>query len=142
MEDIIKIIQENSLTVRCLPFEVVEKTIYNEGDEHKKYIDPDGKEIVYKSIEVITEQLDIEYFEKNPVKFDNRTALQRLENWRKVFPNGRKILIKTKSVDYGGYWYVKETKNTNSNVEFNIKYDKFFAPTLEQAIKMYLDSKV
>ena len=54
--------------------------------------------------------------------------------------DGRKLLREERDVEKGGWWYVKETKNTSSTVTFSRKYDKFFAPTLEEAIKLYLDS--
>lgn len=57
-----------------------------------------------------------------------------LEKWN------RKFIREEKIVKNGGWWYVKETKNTDSIIQFSRKYDKFFAPTLEGAIKLYLDS--
>lgn len=54
--------------------------------------------------------------------------------------DGKKLLKRERDVQNGGWWYVKETQNTDSTVRFNRKYDKFFAPTLEEAIKIYLES--
>jgi len=50
------------------------------------------------------------------------------------------MFTQTKKVDKGGWWYVKQVQNTSSTVRFDRKYDKFFAPTLEEAIQMFLDS--
>jgi len=99
--DIIKIIEENSLTVRCLPYINVSLWGIREGQVLK----------------------------------ENQTLVQ-LPKY-----NNRTFVREEKTVEHGGWWYVKETKNTNSTVEFSKKYDKFFAPTLEQAIQMYLDSE-
>ena len=55
--------------------------------------------------------------------------------------NNRKFIKETRTVDKGGWWYVKETPNTDSTIKFNRKQDKFFAPTLKKAIKLFLDSK-
>jgi hypothetical protein len=49
-------------------------------------------------------------------------------------------LKETKISEKGGWWYVKETKNTDSTVRFSREFDKFFAPTLEEAIDLYLES--
>ena len=54
---------------------------------------------------------------------------------------GRTFVRTEKTVEHGGWWYVKETKNTGATVQFNRKYDKFFAPTLEEALQLYIDSK-
>lgn len=110
MENLIKIIQENSLTVRCLPHKVVQHWTYKEGDENVIAVDSKGNRII----------------DKRSVITDNK---------------GRKMLRIEKNVDKGGWWYVKETKNTDSTVIFNRKYDTFFAPTLEGAIELYLQSK-
>lgn len=107
--DVLKIIQENSLTVRCLPHTVVNHWTYREGDEGKKFVDSNGEPIKHKR----------EYIVKDD----------------------RKVMRETREVEKGGWWYVKETKNIDSTVQFSSKFDKFFAPTIEQAIQMYLDSK-
>ena len=39
------------------------------------------------------------------------------------------------------WWLVKETKNTDSIVQFSKKHEIFFAPTLNEAIQFFLDSK-
>lgn len=61
---------------------------------------------------------------------------------REVFitKEGKKLLKITRKIEKGGWWYVKETKHTSSTIYFNRKYDKFFAPTLEEALQLYLDS--
>lgn len=63
-------------------------------------------------------------------------TLVSVEKW-----NNRKFIRNERKVENGGWWYVKETQNTSSTVGFNRKYDKFFAPTLKEAIKLFLDSK-
>ena len=140
MNNIIEIIQKHSLTVRCLPYEVVSYWNYKEGEENRNYIDSNGKPIEAKR-EVIVCDYDLEYFQKTkPSKYNTNTPEQRFEFWRKNNPNGRKLLKETKTVKNGGWWYVKETKNTDSTIIFNRKYDEFFAPTLDEAIQLYLDS--
>jgi hypothetical protein len=98
--DIIKVIQDNSLTVRCLPHIVTTRWSYREGAKLK-----DNQTIVFS------------------------------ESWN------INLVQEVREVENGGWWYVKETKNTSSTVQFSRKYDKFFAPTLEEAIQMYLDNK-
>lgn len=140
--DIIDIIQKHSLTVRCLPHEVVSYWTYREGDENKKYVDSNGKPKEAKR-EVVIQEYDLEYFKKTkPIYKSADTPEKRYETWRKNFPNGRKLLKETRTVEHGGWWYVKETPNTDSTVRFSREYDKFFAPTLEEAIKLFLDSLV
>jgi len=60
---------------------------------------------------------------------DNQTLITR---------NGRKFIREERPVEKGGWWYVKETADTRSQVQFSRKYDKFFAPTLEEALTLYL----
>ena len=140
MKNIIEIIKKHSLTVRCLPYETVNCWSYKEGDENRKYVDSNGKTIEAKR-EVIIQDFDLTHFQKTkPTKYNTDTPEKRFENWKKNFPNGRKLLKETKIVKNGGWWYVKETKNTDSTVRFSREYDKFFAPTLEEAIQLYLDS--
>jgi len=113
--DIIKIISENSLTVRCLPHVVISRWSYREGDEErilKPSYDGNGKLITGV-------KKHVEYNEK----------------WK------RKFVVEERTVERGGWWYVKETRNTDSTVIFSREYDKFFAPTLEEALQLYLDSK-
>lgn len=69
-------------------------------------------------------------------KIRDNQEIVKLPKW-----NNRKFVREEKIVEKGGWWYVKETSNTNSTVTFNRKYDKFFAPTLKKAIQLYLDSK-
>lgn len=110
MENIIDIIQKHSLTVRCLPHKVISHYTYREGDENMKYVDSEGNPSTKK-----------------------RTVVYS-ESWK------RKMIREERDVENGGWWYVKETKNTDSTVTFSRKYDKFFAPTLPEAIQLYLDS--
>lgn len=97
--DIIKIIQENSLTVRCLPNIVINRWSYREGE----------------------------------TSFRNAVL--------KEFPDGRKYWHEEIKVEHGGWWYVKETPDTSSTVRFSRKYDKFFAPTIEEALQLYIEDK-
>ena len=141
--DIIDIIQKNSLTVRCLPYEVVNYWSYTEGDENKKYLVDRNHKTIETKKEVVIQDYDLEYFQKTKAsKWNTDDPQKRLDNWKKRFPNGKKLLKETRLVKNGGWWYVKETKNTDSIVRFSREYDKFFAPTLEEAIQLYLDSKI
>lgn len=141
MTNIIEIIQKNSLTVRCLPYETVTCWSYKEGDENIMYKNSNG-EIIEAKREVVIQDFDLEHFQKTkPTKWNTDSPEKRFENWKKNFPNGKKLLKETRTVKNGGWWYVKESKNTDSTVQFIRQYDKFFAPTLEEAIKLYLDSK-
>lgn len=136
--DIIEIIHKHSLTVRCLPYETITCYSFREGDE--KFVERvQSKENVKR--EIFTENLDLEYFKNTKQPFGGTDSPERrLENWRKGFPNGRKLIKETKTVKNGGWWYVKETQNTDSTIRFSREYDKFFAPTLKEAIQLYLDS--
>lgn len=138
--DAIAIIQEHSLTVRCLPHKVTSYWTYREGDENKKYVDSNGNPIE-ATREVVIQNLDLEYFKNTKLsKYNTDSPEKRHANYLKAFPNGRKLLKETKIVENGGWWYVKETPNTNSTIKFSRKYDKFFAPTLEKALQLFLDS--
>lgn len=140
MKNLTDIIQEHSLTVRCLPHVVVSHVTYKEGDENKKYVNANGKESTVKR-SVIVQDYDLEYFIKTPPpKWSTATPEQRYNDFKNKFPNGRKLLKEERLVQNGGWWYVKETKNTDSTVRFSREYDKFFAPTLEGAMQLYLDS--
>lgn len=55
--------------------------------------------------------------------------------------DGKKLLRDERVVEKGGWWYVKPVGNTDSTVTFNRKIDKFFAPTLEESIQLYINSK-
>lgn len=138
--DIIQIIQDHSLTVRCLPHKVVSYWSYIEGYENMKHVDEKGNPI--KSVKsVVIQNHDLEYFKKTVTsKYDIYTPEQRYDRYKKNFPNGRKLLKEEKEVINGGWWYVKETKNTSSTIIFSLKHDKFFAPTLKEAITLYLES--
>lgn len=139
--DIIDIIQKHSLTVRCLPHIVVSHWTYREGDENKKYIDSNGEPSKARR-SVVIQDYDLKHFQNTkPTKWNTDSPEKRYENWKRNYPNGRKVLREEKDVNNGGWWYVKETPNTDSTVIFNREHDKFFAPTLEEAIKLYLESK-
>jgi hypothetical protein len=141
-EEIIAAIQKHSLTVRCLPYVVVNHWSYTEGDENKKYVDGNGKPIESKR-EVVVQDYDLEHFQKTkPTKWITDSPEKRFSNWKKNFPNGKKLLRETRTVKNGGWWYVKATPNTDSTVMFSREYDKFFAPTLGEAVQLYLDSLV
>lgn len=139
-EELINTIREHSLTVRCLPHTVVNHRSYKEGDENKKYVDSKGNPVDSEK-EVVIQNHSLEYFENTHLpQRDKRTPQERYEQWKRKFPKGRKLLKETLKVQKGGWWYVKPTKNTGSTVRFSREYDKFFAPTLEEAIKLFLDS--
>jgi len=114
MENIIDIIQKHSLTVRCLPYITVYHWTYREGDE--------------KSID-------------NP-SYDGNGNIRKVKKSIVTNAIGRKLLREEREVEKGGWWYVKETQNTDSTVRFDRKYDKFFAPTIEEALQLYLDSLI
>lgn len=138
----IDIIQKYSLTVRYLPHKVVNNWTYREGDENKKYADSNGFPSKTKRT-VVIKNYDLKYFENTPPhKWDKHlTPQQRLERYLKTNPSGqRKFLREEKDVNNGGWWYVKETQNTDSIVIFSRKYDEFFAPTLMEALNLYLES--
>ncbi len=138
--NIVEIIQKHSLTVRCLPYKVVTCWTYKEGDENRKYVDGSGKPIERKR-EVVIQDFDLEHFQKTkPSKFNTDSPEKRFQNWKKLNPNGKKLFKETRIVEHGGWWYVKETKNTDSTVRFSREYDEFFAPTLEEALTLYLQS--
>ena len=141
-EEIIQIIADNCLCVRRLPFEVISAWSYKEGDENLQYVDSSGNPIKSKR-EVVIVNYDLQHFiNTKTAKWDTNTPEQRYNKWIKDYPNGKKILKETKTVDKGGWWYVKVVNDTYSTVTFNRKYDKFFAPTLEEAIQLYLNSKL
>jgi hypothetical protein len=141
-KEILQIITDNFLVVRRLPFEVISYWSYTEGDENKKYVDSNGNPS--KSVKsVVVQEFDLEHFQKTPAsKYDSRTPGERYDAWKKNFPNGRKLLKEVRQVEKGGWWYVKEVNDTSSTVRFSREYDNFFAPTLEEAIQLYLNSKL
>ena len=139
MKNIIEIIQKHSLVVRCLPYEVVLYRDYQEGDGLKKYVDSKGNTIEAKR-EVIIQNFDLEHFQiTKPQKWDTDSPEMRYARWRKNFPNGRKLLKETRIVEKGGWWIVKGAKHTDSSITFSLKND-FCAPTLSEAIDLYLKS--
>lgn len=139
--EILQVISDNFLCVRRLPFETITYWSYKDGDENKKYINSDGKPITAKR-EVVIQYFDLEHFQRTkPSKFCTDSPEIRFSNWRKHNPNGRKLLKETKTIEKGGWWYVKPVNNTSSMVRFNREYDEFFAPTLEEAVQLFLNSK-
>lgn len=114
-DEIINTIANNFLCVRRLPFEVISHFSYREGDEER----------VKKPI----------YLEGGKI-LDAKRSVIFSKSWN------RKMVREERVVEKGGWWYVKEEKHTGSTITFNRKYDKFFAPTLKQAIELYLKSKI
>lgn len=134
----LEIIEKYSLTVRCLPKETVSCFSYREGDETKNYFNSDGTTSTAKR-EVVTQVFDLQHFiDTPPPKWSKQSPEQRFATWQKNFPNGRKLLMETKQVKHGGWWYVQESKHTGGTIIFT-KHD-IFAPTLEEALTMYLNS--
>jgi hypothetical protein len=119
-EEIIETIQKHSLTVRCLPHVVISHWSYREGDE-ERIGGINGKPICLEGGKILNA---------------TREIVSGFNNWDK----DKKFIKENKFVDKGGWWYVKETQNTGSTVRFNREYDKFFAPTLKEAIQLYLNS--
>lgn len=117
MENLIEIIAKYSLTVRCLPHKVVSYWSYREGDEERV------KRPSYDA--------------KGNIRDVKRSVVTGYGTW----PKDKKFLREERDVEHGGWWYVKETSITNSTVKFSREHDKFFAPTLEEAIQLFLDSK-
>ena len=101
--DVLKVISDNFLCVRRLPFKVISLWSYREGDE--------------------------DWLKDNQV-------ITQIPEW-----GDRKFVREEKVVEKGGWWYIKEVKNTDSTVMFNRENDKFFAPTIKEAVKLYLKSK-
>jgi hypothetical protein len=100
-KQILDIIRQNSLTVRCLPYIVMSYRGYKDGWELQ----------------------------------ENQTIVE-LPKW-----GNKKFVREERKAENGGWWYVKETPNTGSTVRFNREHDAFFAPTLKEAIQLYLNSK-
>ena len=126
--DIVRIIKENSLTVRCLPEVVTYKHAYS-----KDYKLKDNEKIEYW-------KPGLKYFSENN-KYSNPQKM--MDNFYTTWgKKGRPFVVGSRQVDKGGWWYVKEVGNISSMVRFDREYDKFFAPTLKEAIELYLDSKV
>lgn len=140
MENILQIIADHFLVVRRLPFEVVSHKSYQEGDEYIKYLGADGSEIVAERT-VVVQDFDLAYFQKTPPSFyDSSTPEERYARWKKDNPNGRKLLKTVRKVEKGGWWYVQPCKHTSSTVTFGNGDGNFVAPTLEEAVSLYLKS--
>lgn len=120
-QEILQIIADNFLCVRRLPFEVVNFWTYKEGDENKLG-GFDGRPV---------------YTENSQIFNIKREVVTCLGNW----PKDKKWIKETRKVEKGGWWYVKEVQNTGSTIRFRRDYDVFFAPTLEEAVQLYLNSK-
>ena len=120
-EEILKIISDNFLCVRRLPFEVITYWTYKEGDEHK--LGSFGDRIIHT--------------ESGKTLNVKREVVTGYGDW----PKDKKWIKETRQVEKGGWYYVKEVLNTSSTIRFQRKYDEFFAPTLEEAIQLYLKSR-
>jgi len=144
-EEILQIIADNFLCVRRLPFEVISHYSYREGDEEriKQPVMLEGGKTLNVTKEIITQNFDLEHFQKTkPPKWEKGTPEQRFEHYKKILPNGRKLVREVRTVEQGGWYYVTPVKNTSSSVTFSKKSDDcFFAPTLEEAIQLYLNNK-
>lgn len=119
-QEILKTITEHFLCVRRLPFEVISVYSYREGDENKLG-GFNGRPI---------------YLEKGKTLNATREIVTGYGNW----PKDKKLIKETRIIEKGGWWYVKPVTDTGSTVRFNREYDKFFAPTLEEAVTLYLNS--
>lgn len=103
--EIITIIAHYSLTIRCLPYEVISYWTYKEGDDE---------------------------YSRTPVHCKREVIIKE----------GKKFLKEIRTVANGGWFYVKQTANTDSTVRFDREHDKFFAPTLAEAIQLFLKSRI
>lgn len=133
-EQIIQIIQDHALTVRCLPHVVVERWSHND-----RWTLQEGDELEYWK-PTMDYFMKVTTYGKQGSQERKNEASKRLKKFYETFPDGRAIVKRTRQVEHAGWWYVKQTKNTDSTVRFSRKYDKFLAPTLEEAIKLYLIS--
>lgn len=141
-QEIIDIISKYSLTVRCLPRIFVNYEDYREGDENRAWVNHEDIQAEAKR-EVVIQDLNLEFFQKTEL-FEWCTPLtpeQRYSEWKRMYPKGRKLLKDTIEVEKGDRWYVKETPNIDSAVRFNRGYDEYFAPTLEEAIQLFLKGR-
>lgn len=96
--NILELIQQHSLIVRCLPHVVVSHWRLREGET------PDLKE--------------------------NQTIVTR---------DGREYLREEKAVEKGGWWIIQRAAHTGATINFSLKKD-YVAPTIEEAMQMFLDS--
>jgi hypothetical protein len=147
-EEILQIIADNFLCVRRLPFQVTSYWTYREGDEKTlggfdgRPIYLEGGKTLNATREIVIQNFDLDHFKnEKPSKYCTDIPEKRYKNYIKSFPQGKKLIKETKIIEKGGWWYVKEVKNTSSTVRFSREYDEFFAPTLEEAIQIYLKSK-
>ena len=113
-EKLLEIIADNFLCVRRLPFETTSLWSYREGDEERV-----GKPIYLEGGKILNAKRTVFFHEGC----------------------GRKMVREVKVVEKGGWWYVKQVADTGSTVRFSREYDKFFAPTLLQAVRLFLESK-
>jgi len=121
-QNILDIIQKYSLVVRCLPLEI-KKTWYPKTDET---LNEDFVESYWTP--------DDDYFKK----VHSVGWLARKNQFYEKFPNGRRIFSQIKPVEnIGGWWIVKQVEDTGNNVVFSKEHD-FLAPTLAEAIEMFL----
>lgn len=114
------------------------------GDENRKYVNAKGETIEAKR-EVVEQIFDLKHFQNTkPPKWETGTPEERLARYLKNNPTGkRKLLKETRQVKHGGWWYVHQATHTGATIQFGNKYDpnEFFAPTLEEALQLFLDSK-
>lgn len=52
--------------------------------------------------------------------------------------DGKKVLVRRKKVEKGGWWYVKQAYNTDSTVMFSSKHD-IVRPSLEEAVVAWIE---
>ena len=80
---------------------------------------------------------EIDYFEKN---YGPTEAQAIMKNFYMRFPEGRKFMVLTQVPDNAGYWMCKQYPRTSSSMEWK-KAECHLAPTLEESVKLFLDSK-
>lgn len=114
--ELLELIEKHHLAVRCLPLTVVSKWRLR-GDEDATLCAP-----IYDESGKLT----------------NTTKSIVVEK-------GSRLLREEKPLKMGGWWIVKEANNSRAGVDFNKcdwkpEFGAFFAPTLEGAIRLYLDN--
>ena len=72
--------------------------------------------------------------------FSGKNNLRLKENQTMVNQNGRQYIKTVREVTHAGWWYVTPSQHTDSIVHFGKGYKVFFAPTLEEAIQLFLES--
>lgn len=124
--DFLQIIIDEGLSVRQIPFQVVE--VYDAT--HCR----DGDEIFTRN--------GIETFPGDPDKKDDwgRTNKQKRDEFDKRFPNGRKFCRRIRIPQNPGYWMCQKITGTSSMIQWSTKKDNL-APTLQESIQLYLQNK-